>query len=115
MSHEPPSDRQPLKLPVLHILLALTKGELHGLGIADEAEMASDGAVTLGPGTLYRSLDEMRASNLVEKVDAAADAASRRKYYRITKGGRRLLQVEMARLERLVDYARDRKVLAEGA
>jgi len=108
-------DLPPLKPAVLHILLALTKGELHGLGIADEAAEASGGSVKLGPGTLYRSLDEMRAMELVEKVEPEPDSDPRRKYYRITNDGRQLLQAEMARLERLVTYARERDLLPEGA
>ncbi len=108
-------EHRPLKPAVLHILLALTKGELHGLGIADEAADASGGSVKLGPGTLYRSLDEMRAMALVEKVPTHPNEDPRRKYYRITDQGRQLLRAEMARLERLVRQARDRQLLEEGA
>jgi DNA-binding PadR family transcriptional regulator len=105
----------PLSPAVLHILLALAEGDLHGLGIADHAETASGGAVRLGPGTLYRSLDEMRGSALVQRVDAPSeDSDPRRKYYRITAKGRQALATEVARLERLVEYAKDRAV-PEGA
>lgn len=113
MAHDPTSEDLPLKPAVLHILLALTKGELHGLGIADEAVEASGGSVRLGPGTLYRSLDEMSAMELVEKVAPRPDSDPRRKYYRITRQGRQLLRAEMARLARLVSYARERKLLPE--
>lgn len=58
----------PLRPPVYHILLALTTGNLHGLGIADEIENASEGVVELGPGTLYRSLSEMAGAGLIELV-----------------------------------------------
>ena len=99
----------PLRPPVFHILLALSRGARHGLGIADEAEAASEGAVRLGPGTLYRSLDEMRERGLVEPTDAPGeDVDPRRKYYRITGDGRDLLDQEVARLERLLDLARVR-------
>ena len=115
MARTQSTDDLPLKPAVLHILLALTKGELHGLGIADEAAEASGGSVKLGPGTLYRSLDEMHAMELVEKVPLQKGSDPRRKYYRITGSGRQLLQAEMARLARLVSYAKDRKLLPEGA
>jgi len=99
----------PLRPPVFHILLALSEGARHGLGIADEAEKASEGAVSLGPGTLYRSLDEMRERGLVAPSEAPGEHADpRRKYYRITEEGRALLATEVARLERLVDVARAR-------
>lgn len=97
----------PLRPPILHILLALSGGARHGLGIADEAEAASGGAVRLGPGTLYRSLDEMRERGLVSPTDPpAGETDPRRKYYRITGDGRALLDLEIARLARVVDLAR---------
>ena len=109
-------DQAPLRPAVLHILLALAERERHGLGIADAVAEASEGVVTLGPGTLYRSLDEMRGMGLVEPVAApTSDADPRRKYYRITAAGRLLLAAEVARLGRLVAYARDRHALPEGA
>jgi len=104
--------RSPLRPPVLHILMALSEGALHGLGIADHVEEASGGVIILGPGTLYRSLDEMYEKGLIEKAQApAGDADPRRKYYRITQRGSRILRMEMERLERLVALARDRKVI----
>lgn len=106
----------PLRPAVFHILLALSDRSLHGLGIADEAERASEGVVEMGPGTLYRSLYEMVAAGLVEKAEAPEqDADPRRKYYRITKAGRELLAAESRRLSRLVREARARKVLPETA
>lgn len=104
----------PLRPPVYHILLALQAGDRHGLGIADEVEQASEGAIELGPGTLYRSLSEMTEARLVAPVPAPGrDADPRRKYYRITKEGRDVLARETARLSRLVETARSRGVLAE--
>lgn len=104
--------RSPLKLPVLHILMALSEGSLHGLGIADRVEDASEGVIQLGPGTLYRSLDEMQEADLIEKTEPPeANVDPRRKYYRITPQGRALLQAEMERFQRLVEHARARNVL----
>ncbi len=107
------TERNPLRTPVLHILLALSDGELHGLGIADAVEEASAGVVTLGPGTLYRSLEEMLEAGLVRRTDPPArDADPRRKYYRITSRGREVLKTEIERFQELVELARARKVLA---
>lgn len=105
---------RPLKTPVFHILLALSERDLHGLGIADDVEEATDGVVELGPGTLYRSLKEMAERGLIGEVDAPEqDADPRRKYYRITAAGRKLVSAEAARLEQLVEMARTRKLLPE--
>ena len=58
---------------VFHILLALSGGDLHGLGIAKAVDDATEGSFPLGPGTLYRSLKEMAADGLV--ADTAAPSA----------------------------------------
>lgn len=106
----------PLRPPVYHILLALAGGDQHGLGIADEIEHASEGTMELGPGTLYRSLAEMAADGLIRAVEApTSDADPRRKYYRITPAGKRLLAAETARLGRLVEAARARGAVPERA
>lgn len=112
----PNHEKLPLRPAVLHILLALSAGELHGLGIADEVERTSDGVMELGPGTLYRSLAEMARTGLIRNVEApVGDADPRRKYYALTDEGRRLLTAEAGRLERLVERARARSVLPETA
>lgn len=107
---------EPLKQPVLHILLALAEGELHGLGVADWVEQTTDGAVELGPGTLYRSLKEMVEDGLIREAPAPeAGADPRRKYYAITASGRQRVAAEAARLAHLVEVARARKLLPEQA
>lgn len=107
---------EPLNVPVFHILLALAERDLHGLGIADWVEEATDGAVALGPGTLYRSLGQMTERGLIREAEAPqGDADPRRKYYAITAEGRRRVSAEAARLERLVEVARARNLLPERA
>lgn len=116
MRRDRPPDALPLRRPVFHILLALSRADLHGLGIAEEVERSTDGAVELGPGTLYRSLKEMAREGLIDEVPAPADGADpRRKYYRVTDEGRRLVGAEAARLASLVRLARERDVLPDGA
>lgn len=107
-------ERLPLRPAVLHILLALSSGALHGLGIAEEIERTSEGVVELGPGTLYRSLAEMADAGWIRGVEApSGDADPRRKYYAITAKGLELLSAETARLQRLVEHARARSVLPD--
>lgn len=108
-------ERLPLRPAVLHILLALAGGELHGLGIADEIERTSEGVVELGPGTLYRSLAEMSDAGLIRNAMAPDEADPRRKYYALTEEGRALLASEAGRLQRLVEAARARSVIPETA
>jgi DNA-binding PadR family transcriptional regulator len=96
--------------------LALLERDSHGLGIADEIERASDGALELGPGTLYRSLAEMAEARLIQAVPPpSADADPRRKHYQITPEGKDLLAKETARLSRLVEAATAMGALQEQA
>ena len=102
----------PLKSAAFHILLSLAGESRHGLGIADEVERITDGAVRLGPATLYRSLKEMAAVGFIREVKARdADADPRRRYYAITAAGRAALEADAARYDRLSRLARQRGVL----
>jgi len=108
------SSEGPLKPAVFHILLALSERPQHGLGIADEVEHATDGAMRLGPGTLYRSLKEMERDGLVLEIPAPAeDEDPRRKFHQITEAGSAVLEAEAARYQRIVEVAKQRQVLHE--
>ncbi len=96
---------------VFHILLALARENLHGLGIAQAVDEATNRSVKLGPGTLYRSLKEMAAEDLIEDVEAPAGEDPRRRFYRITEEGRALARVEATRLAEIVEVARKSRVL----
>ena len=105
-------DHRPLKPAVFHILLALARDERHGLGIADEIEEITGGAVRLGPGTLYRSLKQMAADGLIRESRVRnADVDPRRRYYTLTDAGRDALETDAARYDRLSRLARKRGVL----
>ena len=98
---------------VFHILLALAGEDLHGLGIAKAIDDATEGAVRLGPGTLYRSLKEMGHSGMIEEVTPDEASDPRRRTYRITEHGRAIARDEAARLARVLDVARQNRVLPE--
>jgi DNA-binding PadR family transcriptional regulator len=114
--HDPGRVRLPLSPAVFHILLALATGEMHGYAIMHEVSILSDGQVNMGPGTLYGSVKKMLADGLIEESDRRPDPElddERRRYYRITDEGRRLLGAEAERLSRLVRVARRRRLLRE--
>lgn len=98
VSSSPPRlpEHLPLSAPVLAILLALSSGELHGYAVMKQAALPSCGAVSMGPGTLYGSLDRMQRDHLVEETGLTDDV--RRRYYRITAQGQRSLAAEIDRL-----------------
>lgn len=63
----------------------------------------------MGPGTLYGAVKKMLKSELVEESDERPDPElddQRRRYYRITGLGKRVLDAEINRMERLVHAAR---------
>jgi DNA-binding PadR family transcriptional regulator len=106
-----PSAHLPLTPIVLHILLALVEGERHGYAIAQEIETATSGQVRAGPGTMYGSIQRMLTANLIEEVAAHAADEDRRRYYRMTTLGKRVLELEVQRLVDVVAIAREKSLL----
>lgn len=103
----------PLTPAVLHILLALVDGERHGYGIMQEIGQRTGGTVRMGPGTLYGSLKRMMADGLVEESAERPDPAlddERRRYYRLTAFGQRVIRAEVRRLEQIVLQAQLKNV-----
>ncbi len=97
----------PLSPAALHILMALVSEGRHGYGIMQEVARQSDGRYKLGPGTLYDNLQKLLESGIVEESPRRASAKDpRRRYYRLTGFGRRLLSTEITRLEGVVREAR---------
>lgn len=104
----PDRNLPPLTPAGYQVLLALAGGKAHGYAVMRFVEEVSGGTVTLGPGTLYRTIARLVADGLVEEVaggesDEPHDA--RRRYYRMTKDGVRAARQETELLARLVDVA----------
>ena len=107
-------DMLPLTPAVLHILLALADGERHGYGIMQEVARRAGGQVKMGPGTLYGSIKRMLADGLIEEAGERPDPAlddERRRYYRLTGFGLRVMQAEVLRLQQIVRLARSKQVI----
>jgi DNA-binding PadR family transcriptional regulator len=93
----------------LHILLAIGTEERHGYAIMREVELMTEGAVRLGPGTLYTSIQKLLKSGLIEESSERPDPDvddQRRRYYRLTSAGRDVARSETRRLAVLLDRAR---------
>lgn len=104
-----------ISMSAFHILLALADGERHGYSITKEVEEETEGAVRLGPGTLYRMLKQLLDDEWIVEVERNDADDPRRRYYRLTPRGRRIAQAEAARLANLVRLARTRRLLPAGA
>src|ERR1700690_2127614 len=95
----------PLKTQWFHIMLSLAGGEQHGYGIMQEVRARTAGKVRLWPATLYGSLKRLIEAELIEESDerpAPELDDSRRRYYRLTAPGKRVLDAECDRLQELV-------------
>lgn len=105
----------PLKTAWFHILVALGDGVRHGYAIRTEVEQRTQGRVRLWPATLYGSIRELGAESLIEELEPDPNAPDdpRRRYYRMTNLGKRVLAAEAARLQALVDAARATRALGQ--
>ena len=107
---------KPLQTSEFHILLALADSERHGYGIMQEVESCSQGAIRLGPGTLYGAIKRLLDARLIEESarrPAAKDDDERRRcYYRLTTAGRGAARTEAERLADLVRVAHAKRLVA---
>lgn len=105
----------PLKNAELHILLALAVRDAHGYLIMQEVAHRTEGAVRMGPGTLYTTLKRMLERDWIAEVAIPAeplpDTDERRRYYHLTPTGRAILHAEAQRLSQLVSFAQNVGVL----
>jgi DNA-binding PadR family transcriptional regulator len=100
-----PEDHLPLTPATLHILLALTRADLHGYGIMLEVARQSTGSYKIGPGTLYDNLKKLAATGLVEEPPPTPDNPTRRLYH-LTTLGSAVLTAETNRLTHVLHEAR---------
>ena len=103
-----PTSPKPLSRAEFYILLVLSENALHGSGIAREVRRRSGDEVRLWPVALYRTLDELTASGLIEDLGPdrhPSGESRRRKYYGVTPGGSARLRREAERLAGLAAVA----------
>jgi len=104
-----PENFLPLTPAVFHILVALADGEAHGYAIMQSAAEKSAGSVRLGSGTLYGAINRLLHDGLIEESGERPDPEmddSRRRYYRLTDLGGRVLGAETKRMADLVRAAK---------
>ena len=79
-----------------YILFCLQK-ESHGYSITQKVKELTDGQLSISPGTMYGTLSKMEKDGLI----AFVREEEKRKIYRITDLGQKILNLEMQRIERL--------------
>lgn len=106
-----PESHLPLSEPVFHILLTVTDQTLHGYAIIQDVNARTEGRVSLTASTLYDAIKRLLQSGLLKEVEGGAGTDRRRRNYRITPLGRRVLKAEAARLKRAADLAAEKNLL----
>ena len=109
-----PESFLPLKPHWFHVLLSLADSDNHGYAIMQEVLERTNGKVRLWPATLYGTLQRLMDADLIQETEErpAADLDdARRRYYRLTRLGRKVLAAESARLEELVRVLRSKRSL----
>jgi DNA-binding PadR family transcriptional regulator len=92
-----------------HILVSLADRDRHGYSVMLDVSDRTDGALRLNPSSLYAAIKRLLSQGLIEELDERPDPKhddERRRYYRLTKLGRRVAMAEARRLERLLSDAR---------
>jgi DNA-binding PadR family transcriptional regulator len=98
----------PLTPAVFFILFALADGDKHGYAIMQETSKLSEGRFRMGPGTLYTTIQRLLELCLIEEVWDSTE--SRRRYYRLTRQGRALLDLEINRMGAVLRLASEKRL-----
>ena len=77
---------------VILILSLLEQKPMYGYEMSKEMETLSSGVLSLKEGTLYPILHTLEAEGMVESFWSEGEGGRKRKYYRITAKGGKLLQ-----------------------
>jgi PadR family transcriptional regulator, regulatory protein PadR len=85
----------------LLILKSLVAGELHGLGISRRVQQITGGTFDVKPGSLFPALHRMEEEGWISSFWGESENNRRAKYYRLTKPGRKQLEVETKRWGRI--------------
>jgi DNA-binding PadR family transcriptional regulator len=111
-TNDDPQAFLPLRTNWFHILLSLAADEQHGYGIMQEVLDRTGGKVHLWPATLYGTLARLIDAGLIQESEerpAEELDDARRRYYKLTRLGRRVLDLESQRLEELVNVLRAKR------
>ena len=99
------SDLLPGTLEML-ILQTLTRGHMHGYGIAQNIKLMSESVLQIEEGSLYPALQRLLVKGYIEANWGKSENNRRARYYRLTSDGRKQLAQELSSFERLLQGIR---------
>ena len=85
----------------LLILKSLVAGEMHGLGVSRRIRQITGGTFIVKAGSLFPALHRMEEEGWISSFWGDSENNRRAKYYRLTKPGRKQLEVETKRWGRI--------------
>ena len=109
---DPHAEHLPLTSAAFFILFALAEGERHGYRIMQDVRELSAGSVSMGPATLYTTIQRLTDRCFVVEVDSPLH--TRRRMYSLSSAGSGLLHAEFQRQADVLSLARKRKVFVLG-
>src|SRR5215471_8877195 len=112
---DPVSEMLPLTPAVFYTLFVLAEGEKHGYAIMKEVETVAGCQFTMGPATLYTTIQRLLELGLIEETSTPSNSERRRRCYRLSRRGRQVFEAELSRMESLVRSAQRRKLVPREA
>src|SRR5579864_2324789 len=85
------------------VLKTLTRGRMHGYGIAQFIQQVSDEVLRVEEGSLYPALHRLELEGLVDSEWGQSENNRRAKYYCLTARGKKHLQTEAGKWKRLAE------------
>jgi len=95
-----PAELLPGTLDLL-ILKSVSLDRMHGLGISRRIEQITNGTFQVKPGSLFPALHRMENQGWLASEWGESESNRRAKYYRLTRTGRRQLEAEKTRWDRV--------------
>jgi PadR family transcriptional regulator PadR len=83
------------------ILKSLIAGEKHGLGVSRRIQQITGGTFVVKPGSLFPALHRLEEEGWVSSSWGESENNRRAKYYRLTKAGKKQLEAETKRWDRI--------------
>ena len=83
------------------ILKVLSRGPMHGFGIAERIQQLSEDVLSVGEGSLYPALYRLQERGWIVSEWGQSENNRRAKYYTLSKAGRKQLGVESEGWDRL--------------
>jgi DNA-binding PadR family transcriptional regulator len=109
MAESRPSAEEPLTPTTFHVLIALGDGPLHGYGVMRRVE--EDSGIQMGPGTVYGALNRLQSMGWVQDAGVDQADARRGRRFSLTRAGRKALETEALRIQKLAALTRKRRLL----